>query len=152
MHSEHESFHGGGPGDRATGSTGGDPAVTWAVDAVVATMANLVFVTTGPAACQTLGVLPEQVALTPIVALRIAEILRACLGSPTPGERSAQVEEWQAAERARIPGGRLVLDASAAHIGIEPLGAGTLVSVLWENVPALIWQLEAVAIPMRAQG
>ncbi|MEO1697057.1 MAG: hypothetical protein AAFU73_07170 [Planctomycetota bacterium] len=120
----------------------------WTVDTVVVTQANLVFLTTGPAACATLGLLPNQVALTPLVALRVADVLWRALEATDEFSRADVVREWQLEERVAVPHGRVVVEPRAAHIGIEPLGSGVLVSVLWEHVPALAWQLEAVARPL----
>lgn len=120
-----------------------------AVDALVSSMANLIFVTTGPAACEALNLFPNQVALTPVVAERIAEVLRVVLQYPDVGTRAAIVEEWQMGELACVPGGRVEVDEHAVHVGIEPIGAGILVSVLWPHVPVLVWQLDQVARRMR---
>lgn len=128
----------------------GDPPAppappTYPVDAPVATMAGVVFVTTGQMACDAIGATPCQVALTPLVARRIAELLRACLVERSLEGRQQQCADWQAEEDRHVPSGRVVMDQLAAHIGIEPLGAGTLVSVQWEHVPGLILQLESAA-------
>ena len=122
------------------------------VDALVSTVANLIVVTTGVAAIDTLGAALEQVTLTPLVAERIAGALREALVLSDPLHRAELIARWQEAERSNVPFGRIVVDESAVHLGIEPIGAGALVSVLWRHVPALIWQLEVVAMPLRRQG
>lgn len=114
-------------------------------DAIVAGGGGLVFVTTGGIACARLGAFPDQVALTPVVALRIGEVLRVVLQYPDLGSRVAILDEWRAGESLAVPHGRVVVDEAAAHVGIEPLGAGTLVSVLWEHVPGFVWQIEYMA-------
>ena len=112
-------------------------------------MAQLVFVTTGQAACDEFDEFPVQVALTPVVACRVAEALRVTLEHSDLQTRAAIVAQWQADENPHLPHGRLVIDGKAVHIGIEPLGAGALITVGWAYVPALILQLEAAAARIR---
>lgn len=132
----------------ATPAQGGAcaPAPAYPVDALVSTMGGVVFVTTGQLACDRFGAAANQVALTPLVARRIAEILRATLGTPDLEERRALCAAWQEEENPHIPHGRVLLDQEAVHLGIEPLGAGFLVTVAWEHVPGLILQLEATLV------
>lgn len=125
------------------------PPVALPVDAVVSTMARLVFVTTGQAACHALGEFPSQVALTPVVAFRIAEVLRAIAQHSDLQMRAAIVAEWQADEMLHVPHGRVLVEQYAVRFGIEPIGAGALVSVLWEHVPAVIRHLEDYADLLR---
>jgi hypothetical protein len=115
----------------------------------VSSTGNLVFLTTGQQACDVLGESPSQLALTPVVALRIAEVLRVILQYPDLATRAAIVEEWQDGERPHVPHGCLAMDPMAVRVGIEPLGAGVLVAVMWEHVPALIVHLEHHASMLR---
>lgn len=133
------------PGHDTPGAHGHAAAPTYPVDALVTTLAGVVFVTTGQHACDSLGEFPAQVALTPLVARRIAQALRDVLPYPGLEERLSVVAAWQAEELPHVPHGRLELDFLAVRFGIEPLGAGTLVAVRWEHVPGLILQLEAAA-------
>jgi len=120
-------------------------------DAIVSGGGGLVFVTTGELACAALGAYPDQVALTPVVALRVAEVIRVVLQYPDLATRAAIVDEWQVGESLAVPHGRVLVDARAVHVGIEPLGAGTLVSVLWEHVPGFVWQVEYMARQLQAR-
>ena len=134
-------------GDSVTGGTDVDPAASATaplpVDAVVSTMAQLIFVTTGQVACDEFDEFPTQVAFTPRVARRVAEVLRFTLQYPDLVTRQAIVAQWQAEEDPHVPHGRLLMDESAIRFGIEPIGAGALIVVGWAHVPALIYQLEA---------
>ncbi len=131
--------------------THGDPPApaappSYPVDAPVSTMSGVVFVTTGQIACETLGTSPCQVAFTTRVARSIAVLLRTSLQEPGLDGRQQLCAVWQAEEDARVPSGRVIMDQRAVHLGIEPLGAGTLVTVMWEHVPALILQLESATL------
>lgn len=108
-------------------------------------MAQLIFVTTGEAACGEFNEFPVQVALTAVVARRIAEVLRVTLQHPDLETRQAIATQWQADEQPHVPHGRLLVSADAVRIGIEPLGAGALITVGWHYVPGFILQLEAAA-------
>ena len=121
------------------------PVQGLAVDAAVATAANLIYVATGPVACQSLGEMSVQVSLTPTVAHRISEVLRCILQYPDLETRVAIIEEWNAGEAPHMPHGSVSIDMQCVRIAIEPLGAGVYVPVLWEHVPALIMQLTQVA-------
>ena len=116
------------------------------VDALVSTMSGVVFVTTGQTACETLGASPSQVAFTARVARSIAVLLRTSLEERSLDGRQQLRAVWQAEEDERVPSGRVTMDLRAVHLGIEPLGAGTLVTVMWEHVPALILQLESATL------
>lgn len=131
--------------------THGDPPApaappSYPVDAPVSTMSGVVFVTTGQTACETLGTSPCQVAFTARVARSIAALLRTSLQEPSLDGRQQLCAVWQAEEDARVPSGRVIMDQRAVHLGIEPLGAGTLVTVMWEHVPALVLQLESATL------
>ena len=128
--------------------THGDPPASIAppgppIDAPVSTMSGVVFVTTGQIACETLGASPSQVAFTARVARSIALLLRTSLQERSLDGRLRLCAAWQAEEDGRVPSGRVIMDDRAVHLGIEPLGAGTLVTVMWEHVPALVLQLES---------
>ena len=131
--------------------THGDPLApaappSYPVDAPVSTMSGVVFVTTGQIACETLGMSPCQVAFTARVARSIAVLLRTSLQEPSLDGRQQLCAAWQAEEDARVPSGRVIMDQRAVHLGIEPLGAGTLVTVMWEHVPALVLQFESATL------
>jgi hypothetical protein len=115
------------------------------VDASVGVAANLVYVTTGPAACLQLSEVQVQIAMTPIVATRVAQILRASLEYPDLVTRQSFVEAWASSERAQFPHGCVEIDAYSVRIGIEPIGCGARVAVLWQHIPALIVHLETCA-------
>lgn len=119
------------------------------VDALVSSMAQVIFVTTGPAACATFGEAPVQIALTPMVAERMACALRDAAQYPDLGSRQALLELWQSQELQFMPHGRILASEAGVHVCIEPLGAGEYVGVRWEHVPALIWQLEWVVAELR---
>lgn len=129
---------------------GDTPAPTappsYPVDAPVSTMSGVVFVTTGRIACESLGVSPDQVAFTTRVAQSIAVLLRTSLQERSLEGRQQLCAVWQVEEDARVPSGRVIMDQRAVHLGIEPLGAGTMVIVMWEHVPALILQLESATL------
>ena len=72
------------------------------VDALVSTVANLIVVTTGVAAIDTLGAALEQVTLTPLVAERIAGALREALVLSDPLHRAELIARWQEAELSLI--------------------------------------------------
>ncbi len=133
------------PGASRALAAASSPVPDYPVDALVSSMASLIFVTTGHAACAALDEFPNQISLTPTVALRIAEVLRCLLQYPELGSRSALVDQWNEDEEPYIPHGRVLVDPQGARIGIEPLGAGVMVPALWEHVPALVLQLEQVA-------
>ncbi|MEM9801978.1 MAG: hypothetical protein AAGA20_16750 [Planctomycetota bacterium] len=113
------------------------------VDAAVGIAAKLVYVTTGPQASRRMGEDVMQVALTPVVAARIAEILKVVLQYADLIQRQEIVAAWSAGEATQFPQGRVEVDLLCVRIGIEPLGAGARVVVLWEHVPALVLQLES---------
>ena len=131
--------------------THGDPPapaapLSYPVDALVSTMTGVVFVTTGQLACEALGTSLCQVAFTTRVARGIAALLRESLQESSLDGRQQLCAAWQAEEDTRVPSGRVLMDQRAVHLGIEPLGAGTLVTVMWEHVPALILQLESATL------
>ncbi|MEM9380290.1 MAG: hypothetical protein AAGB93_10115 [Planctomycetota bacterium] len=126
------------------------PALT--TDAAVGVAASLVYVTTGPKACEVLGETPTQVAMTSVIAGRIAEILKVSLQYPDLETRQSLVEAWMAGERAQVPYACVELDMGCVRIGIEPLGAGARVAILWEHVPALILCLEHYARAIRSRA
>lgn len=115
------------------------------VDAPVTVYGGLVFATTGPMACHELNAALDQVALTPSVALRIATVLRETLDVAEIREREHAVEVWMASEAAAMPRGRVIVSDVGIQFGIEPLGAGALVTVQWVFVPGLIASLENAA-------
>lgn len=115
------------------------------VDAPVTVYGGLVFATTGPMACHELNAALDQVALTPSVALRIATALRETLDVAEIREREHAVEVWMASEAAAMPRGRVIVSDVGIQFGIEPLGAGALVTVQWVFVPGLIASLENAA-------
>ena len=110
-------------------------------DALVNVYSGLIFATTGELASHELNITPEQVALTPAVALRIAGVLREVLELEEHSEREAALGIWSSHEVALMPYGRVIMDESAVHFGIEPLGAGALVTVQWDHVPGLVASL-----------
>ncbi len=116
-----------------------------ATDALIGETAGLVFLTTGAAACEALDEVPVQVALTPMLAFRLSEILKAALQYPDHETRGALIEEWSAGERVSVPFAALDVDDRSVRVGIEPLGAGSRVAVLWEHVPGLTLQLAVTA-------
>ena len=120
-------------------------------DALVTVYGGLVFATTGQMACYELNAPLDQVALTPAVALRIASILRETLNHGDIRERDLAVQVWSASEAAAMPHGRVVVAESHICFGIEPLGAGALVTVQWAYVPGLIVSLENAADWLLAQ-
>ena len=115
------------------------------VDAIVSSVASLVFVTTGQLAVDALDEIPGDVALTPIVALRITELLRVTLQYPDLGARQRIARLWQDEESPHVPHGRVVVEESCVRFGIEPIGAGALVAILWHHVPAAILHIEHFA-------
>lgn len=135
--------------DAAQAAAASSAAAELPTDAIVSTMAHLVFVTTGQAACDEFGEFPVQVALTSVVARRIAEVLRVTLEHPDLESRQAIATQWQADEQPHLPHGRLLVGAKAVGIGIEPLGAGALITIGWNYVPAFILQLEAAVARIR---
>ncbi|QDV06222.1 hypothetical protein Poly30_17290 [Planctomycetes bacterium Poly30] len=114
-------------------------------DAPVSVYSGLVFATTGQMACYELNAPLDQVALTPAVALRIAAVLRETLQYGDLRERDHAVQVWSASEAAAMPHGRVLVSESCIQFGIEPLGAGALVTVQWAYVPGLILALENAA-------
>lgn len=119
-------------------------------DAIVSVMGGLVFVTTGQQACEQLGEYPTQVALTPVVAARISEVLKVILQYPDLPTRESIVAEWNQGEAGLVPHGRVLIDMTAVRFGIEPLGAGALVAVLWEAVPPLVITIDRAVRGMQA--
>lgn len=115
------------------------------VDALVSSVAGLVLVTTGHLAAEVLDEVPREVALTPLVAFRIAELLRVVVQYSDFGARARIAGLWQEEESPYMPQGRVVVEETCVRFGIEPIGAGALVAVLWEHVPAVISHLEHFA-------
>ena len=126
------------------------PAVT--TDAVVVVAANLVYVSTGVQARSQLGETQTQVALTSVVAHRIAEILKVSLQYPDLATRQSLIEAWSSGEARQVPHGSVEIDMECVRIGIEPLGAGARVAILWQHVPALILCLEHYSRSLRRQS
>ena len=118
---------------------------TLPADAPVTVYGGLVFATTGQMACYELNAPLDQVALTPAVALRIATILRETLLYGDTRERDMAVQVWSASEAAAMPHGRVLVHEPCVQFGIEPIGAGALVTVQWAYVPGLIVALENAA-------
>lgn len=114
-------------------------------DALIGQTGGVVFLTTGAAACEALDEAPVQVALTPMIAFRLAEILKVTLQYSDRETRAKLVEEWSASERVAVPYAVLEVDDAGVRVGIEPLGAGSTVAVLWEHVPGLTLQLSDAA-------
>ena len=129
-----------------------DPIPALTTDAVVVVAANLVYVTTGTQACAHLRESATQVALTPVVAHRIAEILKVSLQYADLPTRQSLVEAWGAGEVTQVPHGSVQINMDSVRFGIEPLGAGARVAVLWQHVPALILCLEHYSSMLRRQG
>ncbi len=116
-----------------------------AADAIVSVYGGLIFATTGQMACYELNATAEQVALTPAVALRIAGVLREALAFGDLEKRQLALQVWTASEMAAMPHGRVLFEEAGVQFGIEPLGAGALVTVQWAYVPGLIASLENAA-------
>jgi len=129
-----------------------DPSPALTTDAVVVAAANLVYVTTGTQACAHLREYATQVALTPVVAYRIAEILKVSLQYADLPTRQSLVEAWGAGEATQVPHGSVQIDMQCVRFGIEPLGAGARVTVLWQHVPALILCLEHYSAALRRKS
>ena len=125
------------------------PSPQVATDALISESGGLVFLTTGAAACEVLNEAPVQVALTPMIALRLAEILKGTLQYGDRETRRSLVEDWAAGERLTVPYAVLEMTDFGLRIGIEPLGAGSTVPVLWEHVPGLTLQLADAARRLR---
>jgi hypothetical protein len=116
-----------------------------ATDALIGETGGLVFLTTGSAACGVLDEMPVQVALTPMLAFRLSEILKVALQYPDRETRQELIDKWSTGERVAVPYAALDVDERSIRVGIEPLGAGSRVAVLWEHVPGLTLQLAAAA-------
>ena len=116
-----------------------------AEDAVIGATGGGVFLTTGPAACEAFDEVPGQLAMTPMLAFRLAEILKVALQYPAHEPRRQLIEEWAANERLAVPHAVLEVGPEAVRVGIEPLGTGCTVPVLWRHVPALTLHLDAAA-------
>lgn len=114
-------------------------------DALIGETGGLVFLTTGSAACEALDEVPVQVAITPMIAFRLAEILKVALQYPDRETRLKLIADWSETERAAVPHAVLEVDERCVRVGIEPLGAGCSVAVLWEHVPGLTFQLAEAA-------
>lgn len=116
-----------------------------ATDALIGETGGLVFLTTGSAACEVLDEVPVQVALTPVIAFRLSEILKVALQYPDRETRLKLIADWTESERLAVPHATLDVDERCIRVGIEPLGAGCNVAVLWEHVPGLTFQLAEAA-------
>jgi hypothetical protein len=114
-------------------------------DALIGETGGLVFLTTGSCACEVLDEAPVQVALTPMIAFRLSEILKVALQYPDRETRLKLIADWSEAERVAVPHAVLDVDDRCIRVGIEPLGAGCSVAVLWEHVPGLTFQLADAA-------
>jgi len=116
-----------------------------ATDAVIGETGGLVFLTTGSVACGALDEMPVQVALTPVIAHRLSEILKVALQYSDHETRRELIAEWSSRELVAVPHAVLEVDDRSVRIGIEPLGAGSRVAVLWEHVPGLTFYLAEAA-------
>ena len=120
-------------------------ATPLAADAVIGGEGSVVFVTTGVEAGAAFGESPVQIALTPSIAFRVAEALKIALQEPDLETRQALLGEWAGREQQAMPHAVLEASERGVRVGIEPLGTGSTVPVLWRHVPALALQLDAAA-------